>query len=171
MTKQVHRVGKSASVRANIGTAGRENVGVSGAYSSDKITLSGDLGVRRDQQHSVSTDDRAFPDPVTGQTDTSHSVGTFIGPLNQWNARISADYDVDRATRLSAELRHNTFNFDTDTAQTFQGFRPDRRARPGDQPDRPLYPGSRQHRRPGQLSSQVYRRRPHLRCQCESRTH
>jgi outer membrane receptor protein involved in Fe transport len=124
VTKQVHRVGRSASVRANVGTGGRANVGVSGAYSSDKITLSGDLGVRKDPQRSTNTDDRAFPDPATGLTDTSHSTSRSVGPLDQWNARVSADYDLDRATRLSAELRHNTFNFDADFTEAFDGFGP-----------------------------------------------
>ena len=125
VTKQVHRVGRSGSVRANLGSGGRRNVGVSGAYSSDRITLSGDAGARRDPQHSVNTDDRAVTDPVTGLTDTLRTTSAFSGPLNQWNARLGADYDPDRATRLSAEVRYNTYKFDADTQRGFRGFGPD----------------------------------------------
>jgi len=124
ITKQVHRAGRSGSVRANLGSSGRRNVGVSGAYSSDKITLSGDAGARHDPQHSVSTEDLETTDPVSGQANDLKTVNSFRGPLDQWNARLGADYDLDRATRLSAELRYNTYNFHPDTERTFRGFGP-----------------------------------------------
>jgi outer membrane cobalamin receptor len=124
VTKQSRKAGKSGSIRANVGGAGRHNFGASGAYNNNKLTVSGDVGARRDPQHSVNTDDRAFPDPVTGLTDTSHTDSSVRGPLQMWNARVSADYDLDGVNRISAELRHNTFNFDADTQQRFQGFGP-----------------------------------------------
>ena len=124
VTKQVHRIGKSASVRASLGSSGRRNLGVSGAYSSDKLTLSGDAGVRHDPQHSTGVDDRQSLDPTSGQQIASHLTSLNSGPLDLWNIRGSLDYDLDAATRLSAELRHNTFNFDANTIQTIQIFGP-----------------------------------------------
>jgi outer membrane receptor protein involved in Fe transport len=124
VTKQSRKAGKSGSVRVNLGSSGRGNVGVSGAYNSNKLTLSGDAGARRDPQHSRGVDDRQSIDPISGQPVTAHQTSLNTGPVDQWNARVSADYDVDAATRLSAELRHNTFNFDSPTNQTIRIFGP-----------------------------------------------
>jgi len=124
ITKQVHRVGRSGSVRANLGSSGRRNVGLSGAYSSDKLTLSADAGARHDPQHSVSTEDLVTTDPVTGAASDLKTVNSFRGPLDQWNVRLAADYDLDAANRLSGELRYNNYDFHPDTQRSFRGFGP-----------------------------------------------
>ncbi|HEX2818120.1 MAG TPA: outer membrane beta-barrel family protein [Phenylobacterium sp.] len=124
ITKQNRKPGRSGSLRANLGTAGRRNIGVGGAYNSNKLTLSGDLAWRHDPQHSVSTDDRATTDPVTGQPFTSHSEGSSRGPLEILTARAGTDYDIDAATRVSGEVRYNNFTFGGERLFDFAGSGP-----------------------------------------------
>jgi len=124
VTKQSRKAGKSGSVRVNLGSAGRANLGVNGAYNSNKLTLSGDASLRRDPQHTIGVDDRESIDPITGQPVTAHQTSLNAGAVDQWNARISADYDLDSATRLSAEVRYNTFSFDSPTDLSIRIFGP-----------------------------------------------
>ena len=124
ITKQVHKAGRSGSLRANVGGAGRRNLGISGAYNSDKLTLSADAAARHDPQHSVGVDTRTSLDPVRGVTVASRTVTDTRGPFDQWNARLSADYDLDARTRISGEVRHNDFTFDPNTTEQFTSLAP-----------------------------------------------
>ncbi|HLZ77006.1 TonB-dependent receptor domain-containing protein [Phenylobacterium sp.] len=105
--KKVHRVGESGSVRYNVGTAGRRNGGVSGAYSSDALTLSGDAGFRHDPQHPVTVDQRSQFDASGNQLSNTRETIDNRGPLDQWNARGGLDYDLNKKDRLSAEIHAN----------------------------------------------------------------
>jgi len=120
ITKKGRGAGPSGSLRANLGTAGRHNFGATGAYNSNRLTLSGDLAWRHDPQHSVATDDRVSLDPVLGRQVTSHQLADFSGPLTLWNARAGVDYDLDAATRFSGELRHNDFKTSFDSNQALR---------------------------------------------------
>ena len=117
ITKQTRRAGRSGSVRANVGTAGRRNVGASAAYNSNKLTLSGDAAWRHDPQHALDDDLRLNVDPATGQRTTFTNTASNRGPLEIWNLRLGADYDVDKASRLSGEVRYNNFTFHPDELQ------------------------------------------------------
>jgi outer membrane cobalamin receptor len=120
VTKKGRGVGGAGSVRANLGSAGRRNVGMSGSYNSNRLTLSGDAGWRQDPQHSVNSDDRQGVDAGTGQTFTSHNEASNRGRLAAWNARVGIDYDLDAATRLSGELSHYDFIFHPNDLQHFE---------------------------------------------------
>ena len=122
--KKTHRVGESGSLRYNIGTAGRRNGGVSGAYSSDNLTLSGDAGFRHDPQHSVTTDDRSQFDGAGDLLETTHQVIDSRAPLDQWNARGGLDYDLNKKDRVSAEIHANQTVLDFHTLDDLQGFAP-----------------------------------------------
>lgn len=117
ITKQSRRAGQSGSVRANIGTAGRRNMGVSGAYNSNKLTLSSDASWRHDPQHSVGEDVFTSIDPAAVQKTTTAIDSSVRGPLEIWNVRLGADYDPDPATRFSGEVRYNNFTFHQDSLQ------------------------------------------------------
>jgi len=122
--KKTHRVGESGSLRYNIGTAGRRNGGVSGAYSSDALTISGDAGFRHDPQHSVTTDDRSQFDAAGDQLSNTHQVIDNRGPLDQWNARGGIDYDLNKKDRLSAEVHANQTELAFETLNDLKGFTP-----------------------------------------------
>ena len=110
ITRQTRRAGRSGSLRANLGTAGRRNFGATAAYNSRQLTLSGDASWRHDPQHSVGHDEFATTDP-TGRTVTTTNDNDIRGPLESWNLRLGADYDPDTATRVSGELRYNNTTF------------------------------------------------------------
>jgi outer membrane receptor protein involved in Fe transport len=122
--KKTRRAGESGSLRYNVGTAGRRNGGVSGAYNSNKLTLSGDAGFRHDPQHSVTVDDRSQADAPGDPTETTHQTTDNRGPLDQWNVRGSVDYDITAKDRLSAELRANQTDLDFHNLEHLQGFDP-----------------------------------------------
>ncbi|MFL5298179.1 MAG: TonB-dependent receptor domain-containing protein [Phenylobacterium sp.] len=122
ITKQSRRAGRSGSVRVNLGTAGRRNVGASAAYNSNKLTLSADAAWRRDPQHSVDTDVRVVIDPLSGRQTTFHNIGQNRGTLQMWNVRVGGDYDSDAVTRISAEARYNDFIFHPSDPQDIRVF-------------------------------------------------
>ena len=117
ITKQTRRAGRSGSVRANVGTAGRRNVGASLAYNSNRLTLSGDAAWRHDPQHAIDEDLRLQTDPATGQRTTFTNDASNRGPLEIWNLRLGADYDLDKASRVTGEVRYNNFTFHPDELQ------------------------------------------------------
>lgn len=119
ITKKARKAGRSGSVRANMGTAGRRNGGGTFAYNSNKVSLSADAGFRHDPQHSRTEDVRTAIDPVTGAARTTHHDFNVKGPLDQWNTRLGLDYDLDPKTRLSAELRHSDVTFDFNSDEPF----------------------------------------------------
>jgi outer membrane receptor protein involved in Fe transport len=111
ISKQTRKAGRSGSLRVNLGTAGRSNIGAGAAYNSPKLTLSGDANWRHDPQHSVNTDVFSAPDPAHGSVVTTANDATFRGPLDTTNIRAGVDYDYDKASRLSGDLRYNAFTF------------------------------------------------------------
>ncbi len=122
--KKVHRVGESGSLRYNIGTAGRRNAGVSGAYSSDALTISGDMGFRHDPQHPVTIDERSQFDASGNQLSNTRETIDNRGPLDQWNARGGLDYDLNKKDRLSAEVHANQTELALVTLTDLKGLAP-----------------------------------------------
>jgi hypothetical protein len=121
ITKHTRKPGKSGSMRINLGTGRRGNAGVSGAYNSNKLTLSGDLSARVDSQDGgPGLDDRTFLDGQGHVLSTSNMVRSQRGDAVLWNARGSADYDIDSATRLSGEARFTRFDIDIAGRQHFE---------------------------------------------------
>jgi outer membrane receptor protein involved in Fe transport len=65
VTKGTRRAGRTGSVRASVGTEGRANLGVSGSYTGQKLTVTGSAGYRK--QAGEFTDERVREtlDPTT----------------------------------------------------------------------------------------------------------
>jgi outer membrane receptor for ferrienterochelin and colicin len=103
ISKKNRKPGYSASVKANYGSEGRYNGSVTGGYNSNKLTLSGTAGVRRDPQKFKFTRTRETPDPAGGTADSRDEM-LSVGDGRFYNANLSADYDLDDKNRLSAEL-------------------------------------------------------------------
>lgn len=119
VTKQNRRAGRYATVRGSIGTGGRGNLGVSGAYTGQKLTLSGDAGYRRIGSDSVFTVERARS--IDGDFVESRQDGTTSNTGDIMNFRLGAEYNLDAATRLSAELRRFDFGIDFEGSERFLG--------------------------------------------------
>jgi len=122
ITKTSHRAGKSGSVRVNLGTGRRGNYGMSGAYNSSKLTLSGDASIRFDDQSGVQTDNRTILDGHGHQVAASQQIFRQVGGAEFWSLRGSVDYDLTDKTRLSGEVRASRPDFQIKPRQQFEGF-------------------------------------------------
>jgi outer membrane receptor protein involved in Fe transport len=111
ISKQNRGVGLTGSMRGNVGTGDRRNASVSVARNTKALTLSADAGFRRDTARGSIVDQRSRVDTAgAGYAASDQDIG-FDAVVKSRNARAGADYDLDRQTRISAELRY------TDTAQ------------------------------------------------------
>lgn len=119
VTKRNRRPGRYATVRGSLGTGGRGNLGVSGAYSSEKLTLSGDAGYRKigsESEFTVEREQRVGDRFVGSRQDgTTENDGDIV------IARLSAEYNLDAASRISAELRRFDFGIDFAGSERFRG--------------------------------------------------
>lgn len=120
VTKKNRKPGYSASVKANVGSEARYNGSVSGGYNSNKLTLSGNLGVRRDPQKFKVTRTRETPDPAGG-TATAHERNLTVGDGKILNGSGSADYDLDDRNRLSAQLSVFSMRIRSDAYDHYEG--------------------------------------------------
>ncbi len=107
ITKQQKGVGLTGSMRGNLGTEGRRNASASLAHNSKTLTVSGDAGIRRDKVKGSIDDQRSRLDTASGRyADSDQDIG-FAAVITSRNARAGVDYDLDRQTRISGELRYN----------------------------------------------------------------
>ncbi|MET0272978.1 MAG: TonB-dependent receptor, partial [Phenylobacterium sp.] len=113
VTKKTRKPGRSGSMRANLGSEGRANGGISGAYNSRKLTVAGDLSARHEKQKFHAVDDRSRLDAASGQFLDSQQVIDSGNGIDMVFGRASVDYDPDAKTRLSAELRINLFDIES----------------------------------------------------------
>lgn len=122
VTKRNRRPGRYATVRGSIGTEARGNLGVSGAYSSEKLTLSGDAGYRRIGSDGTTEVERERL--VDGQFVQSRQNGVLDSEGDLVILRLGAEYNIDAATRVSAELRRFDFGIDFESSERFEGEDP-----------------------------------------------
>jgi len=110
ITKKTRKPGVNGSVRANVGSNGRQNAGISGSYRNGSVTLSGDANVRHDSIKQDFERERATTD-AAGRVRESLLEGTQGGRINLLNLRGGLDWDIDKKSRLSLELRYVDFDF------------------------------------------------------------
>lgn len=111
----------TGSVRLNVGTGDKVNAGVSGSWQKDKLTLSGDLGLRHDTITQDIDTFREQLDPATGAVLGSTSQIRTIDPAvsDGVNGRLSAEYKLDDKTTLTGEFRANAFDNHGDAVELF----------------------------------------------------
>lgn len=110
----------TGSLRANVGDHGRWNVGASGSRQQGKLTLTGDLSYRHDEQ-SLSfgrlREQLNAAGATTGATTTVQGIestqGGFFG-------RVAAEYRLTEKTMLTGEARANRFDVDSDVRGLFE---------------------------------------------------
>ncbi|MFT4252334.1 MAG: outer membrane beta-barrel protein, partial [Caulobacter sp.] len=113
VTKKTRKPGGTGTVRLNASTDGRYNGGVSGNYVKDKLTLSGDIGLRHEEQEAWQA--------IARQTAAGSSTqdGAFENGGDMVNLRGGVDYDVTPRDRLSGEVRYRSMKFDTTGEETY----------------------------------------------------
>ena len=94
----------TGSVRANVGTDDRYNVGVSAAYSKDKLTVSGDLSVRHDTFLQEVDGERARYDTGSSRWLESRNAFDISGPSEHQFARLAVEYRLSSATQVNADV-------------------------------------------------------------------
>lgn len=110
----------TGSVRVNVGAEGRYNVGLSGAYSRDRLTLSGDLGVRHDGILQE-VDRFRLRDIGGGVFVESRQTQDIDSTLDGRFGRFTAEYRVTDKTQLTGEIRAQHFMNDGVGVELFEG--------------------------------------------------
>ena len=121
VTKKTQKQGVTGTVRANVGPDGRYNGGVSASRRQGKLTLSGDASYRFDQQQARSQSDRAVLDSASGAFLESEQTAAVVNEGSAISLRTGIDYDLDKKTRLSGEVRYRGMNYDSDIDETYAG--------------------------------------------------
>ena len=111
----------TGSVRVNAGEEGRYNVGVSAAFSRDRLSLSGDLGVRHDQILQDVERVRERFDAGSGQFLESRQSQQGDSTLDARFGRFTAEYRLTDKTQLTGELRAQRFGTEGETVELFEG--------------------------------------------------
>ena len=119
ITRRSRKPGTTGSVRANVGTDGSYSGGVSGAYNSEKLTVSGDVGLRHSESESGSESRRerlvgdAWVESRTASSGKTDRDGR--------NARASVEYNLDSRTQLMGEVRHRGMAFSSNATEAREG--------------------------------------------------
>lgn len=100
----------TGSIRANVGDHGRWNAGFSGSRQDGALTLSGDLNVRHDAIEQAIDRVRERLDPATGALiSTADQTLDVDAEADGRFGRLSAEYQLDDKTQLTAEVRAAQF--------------------------------------------------------------
>ena len=124
ISKKTRKAGAAGSMRLSLGNQGRKQAGITGSYNSEKLALSGDLNGRYDPQSAGGLDTRQVLDGHGHVLSTSQTINSGSGHLDRWGAHASADYDLDAATRIGADLRFSHTDIDQGPDAKFQGEDP-----------------------------------------------
>ena len=121
--KSARAIGRSGTVRVNLGADNRETIGISAFSVSKTLTLTGDLTYAHDLQVATQSDERTTQD-VTGQPLMSRQDVSTSAPLQVLVGRGAVDYDLDAKTRLSADLRGTGIDVKQSDSGQFSGQGP-----------------------------------------------
>jgi len=100
----------TGSLRANIGNEGRWNIGTSGSWQKDRLTLSGDLSYRFDANAFDFPRLREQISPVTGAVVSTTDINQILESEQGGTfGRFSADFRLTPRTQLTGELRGAAF--------------------------------------------------------------
>ena len=124
VTKKVRKPGANGSVRANVGSSGRQNGGISASYREGKLALSGDASIRHESIKQTSERERAVLDAATGGVRRSSQGSVGAGAVDLVNLRGGLDYDLDAKTRLTLGLRYVGFDFTNSNLATYDETAP-----------------------------------------------
>lgn len=111
----------TGSLRANIGNEGRWNIGGSGSWQKDRLTLSGDLSYRFDANIFDFPRLREQFSPLTGALVSSTDIDQELESEQSGTfGRFSADFRLTPRTQLTGELRGAAFEGTTDDTALFE---------------------------------------------------
>ncbi|MBN8553497.1 MAG: TonB-dependent receptor [Caulobacterales bacterium] len=111
---------ESGSVRANVGTEGRYNLGASAAVTRGDLVLTGDVGLRHDNQNFSTRRERERYDSGSGSWLDSVYQQEVEAPSDSSYVRLAAEYRVNEQVQLNGELRRHAFESDGTGTATFE---------------------------------------------------
>lgn len=97
----------TGSIRANVGDGGRWNAGFSGSWQQDKLTLSGDAGMRHDLALQTFDRLRESLDAAGAVTQTTAQTQNIDGEVDVQFLRVGAEYRLTDQIQLTTEVRGN----------------------------------------------------------------
>ncbi|HLZ77005.1 TonB-dependent receptor domain-containing protein [Phenylobacterium sp.] len=124
ISKKTRKAGATGSMRASLGNHGRRQAGITAAYNSEKLALSGDINGRYDPQSAGGLDTREILDGQGHVLSTSQTRNLGSGHLDRWGAHASADYDLDAHTRIGGDIRFSHIDIDQGPEAIFQAQDP-----------------------------------------------
>ena len=110
----------TGSLRANVGDHGRWNIGASGSRQQGKLTLTGDLSYRHDEQSLTFERLREAFDAAGAPTGATTTVQDIESTQDGFFGRVSAEYRLTEKTMLTGEARANRFDIDSDLHGLFE---------------------------------------------------
>lgn len=110
----------SVGVRASWDGGERGNLSLSGSRTRNGLTLSGDLGLRRNVSEFENDSERLRPAATPAATVVEDSVSRGENTNTFGNGRISADYDLNARDRVSGELSYRAFDAENANTQIFE---------------------------------------------------
>ena len=120
ITKKAQGAGRTGSLRLSAGDAHRYSASGAVGFNGPKLSAASDLNLRHDTQKQENAEDRATPAPAGGGFDHAAQTQETHISADSASGRASADYDLDKATRLSGETHGNFTRFDLDGLSRFR---------------------------------------------------
>jgi outer membrane cobalamin receptor len=113
ISRKNRATGPVATARGAFGTRGRRSIGGTFSDKMGKLSVSLSGTFRRDPQYTTDIVDFTQFDPGGQALERSHEDTRGIGDLHLWTTRAAADLDINAKDRLSAELHHTSFLFNS----------------------------------------------------------
>jgi len=104
VSQQARKDARYGTARATLGTPGSAALSLNGVHSAGPLTLTGDAGYRRMTGDAEAIQLRSRLNPATGGFLTSERVSDLDITNTFRNARLGAEYDLDKKNRLSTDL-------------------------------------------------------------------
>jgi outer membrane receptor protein involved in Fe transport len=121
VTKHTRRQIRTVTVRGNVGTDDRYNGSVSGTLVDGPLTLTGNVGMRHNRFEFGSDSERSSFDPLAGQFLDSRQTTDAVNESTGYQARASAEYNLNPKAQLTGELRYTYADFGGVGVQAFEG--------------------------------------------------
>ncbi|WP_165837249.1 TonB-dependent receptor [Phenylobacterium hankyongense] len=106
ITKKTRKAGFSGSTQLTVGDKRRYVFGVDGSYNTDRLKLSGGIGLRQDAKERLTTSNRTVLDPTSNDlVQSQQNIDEHFRRLIP-SVRGSVDYDLNDRQSVGASFSH-----------------------------------------------------------------
>lgn len=118
-TPQSQQATQTGTLRLGYGGDGKYNASLSGSRRDGPLTIAGDLGHRNQRGENENLRERFRPGATPADERYERAELTSEGRFESYNARVSADYDLNDRDRISGELGWRQFEVSGDGIESF----------------------------------------------------